>query len=327
MTKAREEDIARVEEIVGATLAPWLRERLLADNGFVLDDTAGTTGRKWQILPVMDRSNRKTQTRTARDIARATAEARLVDVVSSPGFGEPQPGTPFPPDAVVIGTGWSPLERLALLPDPHHPGQLGSMLYRQMQFSPMTCLNVTLEEFAPDPLSFDTGQALPEFRYHPDPESTGSIVRSGVTCSLCGRARGWVYRGSAYGIGDRSSKVCPWCIADGSAAATGTSFNDSYPLIDAGIAPEIAHQVSACTPGFSSFQEVWWESCHNDACAFVGALTADQMLRIPASERAELHLSDEMIEELRGHEFESDYAVFGFECLHCSTMHGVADMS
>lgn len=76
-------------------------------------------------------------------------------------------------------------------------------------------------------------EPLPVFPLFRDPVGQGVIVRGEDACLACGRARGWVYTGTMYGPGDNFRKVCPWCIADGTAAAKfGCSFNDPtiYPM-------------------------------------------------------------------------------------------------
>jgi uncharacterized protein CbrC (UPF0167 family) len=63
-------------------------------------------------------------------------------------------------------------------------------------------------------------EALPVFRYHPDPVRSGSIKESASVCKSCGRARGFIYVGPVYAeADDLDDRFCPWCIADGSAAA------------------------------------------------------------------------------------------------------------
>ena len=59
---------------------------------------------------------------------------------------------------------------------------------------------------------------LPTFRYHPEPLTSGSIVSSDLTCQCCGRARGYIYTGPVYAEEELNEALCPWCIADGSAA-------------------------------------------------------------------------------------------------------------
>ncbi len=61
---------------------------------------------------------------------------------------------------------------------------------------------------------------LPNFRYHPDPIRSGAIAASQAVCKSCGQARGYIYSGPVYSEMDGlDDSICPWCIADGSAAA------------------------------------------------------------------------------------------------------------
>ena len=68
---------------------------------------------------------------------------------------------------------------------------------------------------------------LPTFRYHLDPVATGSIRADRITCTSCGEERSHRYTLPVYGeneVGD----LCPWCIADGSAAERfEVTFNDA----------------------------------------------------------------------------------------------------
>src|SRR5437867_876141 len=59
---------------------------------------------------------------------------------------------------------------------------------------------------------------FPEFPYHPDPRATGSVVVSDTSCVACGQSRGFVYAGPVYSQDELIDSLCPWCIADGSAA-------------------------------------------------------------------------------------------------------------
>ena len=59
---------------------------------------------------------------------------------------------------------------------------------------------------------------LPTFRYHPDSIATGSVKPSDKECRSCGEARGYIYTSSVYAEESLDEEICPWCIADGSAA-------------------------------------------------------------------------------------------------------------
>ncbi|MFB9346169.1 MULTISPECIES: CbrC family protein [Streptomyces] len=123
-------------------------------------------------------------------------------------------------------------------------------------------------------------EELPAFPYHPDPLATGAVVESSTTCLCCGRARGFIYTGSVYAVEELSSLLCPWCIADGSAAAKydahfiGDPVGDDVPL-------EVVLSVDACTPGFSSWQDPQWFFHCGDGAAFMGAVGMAELAMFP----------------------------------------------
>jgi hypothetical protein len=187
---ARYEDITRVETLVGCRLPEWLRDRLLKENGFGLRvplvygehgnlgikpamaaNTNHDTGELWRICPVLDRTNKKSQTRTAEDIAWHTARARAVNKMATGVLEKRVSGQPFPSNAVMIGLRqWfnpRPIpdphdptvldrpyeldERLFLLPDPADPAVLGLALYRQFDCCPAESLGIKLPELVASP--------------------------------------------------------------------------------------------------------------------------------------------------------------------------------
>lgn len=101
-------------------------------------------------------------------------------------------------------------------------------------------------------------RALPSFRYHPDPVSTGVFEPdSGAVCSCCGEQTSWDCVGPTYQEGPGPDSLCSWCIASGRAArelavpfAAYTDTNYPLPpdaqesLIDFGLpAEELPHLV------------------------------------------------------------------------------------
>lgn len=117
-----------------------------------------------------------------------------------------------------------------------------------------------------------SSERLPDFRYHPDPVASGSVVKSDETCRCCKKARGYIYAGPVYGEEDLDDALCPWCIADGKAAKKfGATFVDEAAFGD-DVPEEIVALISQRTPGFSSWQSEQWPSCCNDATAFQSPL-------------------------------------------------------
>jgi uncharacterized protein CbrC (UPF0167 family) len=81
--------------------------------------------------------------------------------------------------------------------------------------------------------------------------------------------------GPVYAAEELANALCPWCIADGSAAARfDADFTDRDGVGGFGewsqVAPEVVEEVSRRTPGFSGWQqERWWTHC-GDAAKFLG---------------------------------------------------------
>ena len=111
---------------------------------------------------------------------------------------------------------------------------------------------------------------LPSFRYHPDPVATGSVLVGDETCGACQRPRGFVYQGPVYSESSDPPTICPWCIADGSAArqfdAEFTDVGDVPDEVPAAVVELLARR----TPGFSGWQQERWLYHCDDAAAYLG---------------------------------------------------------
>ena len=107
---------------------------------------------------------------------------------------------------------------------------------------------------------------VPVFRFHPSPFGSGALEDSPEACECCGLACGVLCTTGPRCAAD-VERVCPWCVADGSAAArwgatfTDGAFTDSWGgTVDLG--PELFDEVFRRTPGFSTLQPVsWWVHC------------------------------------------------------------------
>jgi uncharacterized protein CbrC (UPF0167 family) len=125
---------------------------------------------------------------------------------------------------------------------------------------------------------------LPSFQYHPDPIATGSVKPSPTTCICCGQARGYIYVASVYCCESICKQLCPWCIADGSAAKRyDAMFCDDHFLIKAGLAADIIAEVTRRTPGYISWQGEHWLSCCDDACEFHGDVSREELRGLSGS--------------------------------------------
>ena len=177
-------------------------------------------------------------------------------------------------------------------------------------------------------------EALPTFRYHPDPLATGSIVASDAACRVCGRARGHVYTGPVHADDDLDDAVCPWCIADGSAhAQLGAEFTDAdaigggiWPAAPASVVDEVAHR----TPGFSGWQQERWAVCCGDAAAYLGTAGREEILARYADAlpdlRREAALPDAAWDAwLAALDAAGSPVAYVFRCLHCGRHTGYSD--
>ena len=170
-------------------------------------------------------------------------------------------------------------------------------------------------------------EALPKFRYHPDPVRSGVVRLGPETCKCCNRARGYIYSGPAYSEGDDLEDcLCPWCIADGTAAEKlGASFVDTWALDAAGIAQHTISEVGLRTPGYVSWQSEEWLSHCNDACAFYGDMAREELESIPPAVSAVVMNAHGISESdwsglVKHYEPGGDPAFYKFVCLHCGAV-------
>lgn len=123
---------------------------------------------------------------------------------------------------------------------------------------------------------------LPIFKYHPDPIATGSVRTSDAQCLSCGRVRGFIYVGPVYAIEELHESLCPWCIADGSAAERfDAEFTDIGWGVPADVPREVRLEVFRRTPGYSASQQDHWLYHCGDAAAFLGPVGVGELANYP----------------------------------------------
>lgn len=134
-------------------------------------------------------------------------------------------------------------------------------------------------ENAGDAMDANMTSPLPVFKYHLDPVASGVVIKSDVVCMGCGKARGHIYVGPAFTTNKEvGNKICPWCIADGSAAKQfDVEFSDGHWLAKAGLAWGILYEVLQRTPGYICWQSDHWQTHCHDACVFHGDATIEDV--------------------------------------------------
>ena len=174
---------------------------------------------------------------------------------------------------------------------------------------------------------------LPAFRYHPNPIATGSVKASNTVCRCCGQARGYIYTSSVYACDSPRDSICPWCIADGSAATKFEAmFSDDHPLAQAGVPDETIDEVTRRAPGYNSWQQEVWLSCCKDACEFHGDAPRTELQTLQGDALARTLAAREW-RERNWQQFVQHYqpggnpAVYKFVCRHCNSAKYAVDFT
>lgn len=115
----------------------------------------------------------------------------------------------------------------------------------------------------------DSSSPIPIFPYHRDPVASGSLRESDVACDCCGETRGVLYKGVTYCLNEPN--LCPWCIADGSAASKFDAeffdaefVDDEFNHVD--LPEHFLLDVFGRTIGFATFNPIgWWVHCGEPA--------------------------------------------------------------
>lgn len=176
---------------------------------------------------------------------------------------------------------------------------------------------------------------LPKFKYHPDPVASGSIAASDKSCSCCKKARGYFYTSHTYCEDDLEDEICPWCIADGSAAKKyEASFSDSNGFDD-GIPSQAAEEIEFRTPGFDAWQTERWLACCGDAMAFLEPIGAAEFrARYPLLEGTlmtyivqDMGISGSAATRLlQSLDRDKGPTAYVFGCLHCDAKNAYIDL-
>jgi len=168
---------------------------------------------------------------------------------------------------------------------------------------------------------------LPDFPYHPDPVATRSVEGSETRCLACGKARGFIYTGPIYAVDELVDAICPWCIADGTAAAKfDAAFTDVGSSVPDDVPAEVVEMIAMRPPGFGGWQQEHWLYHHNDGAAFLGRAGSEELELHPdaiESLRREGEENgwdaDQIAEYIGALAKDGDATAYLFRCRHCGT--------
>jgi uncharacterized protein CbrC (UPF0167 family) len=180
---------------------------------------------------------------------------------------------------------------------------------------------------------FDT--PFPQFAYHPDPRGTGFVAESTARCQACGASRGYIYTGPVYAAEELDEAFCPWCIADGSAAARfDAELTDVGWGVPDGVPREVPEQIARRTPGFSGWQQEHWLYHCGDGAAFLGLAGHKELEPHPDAidvlrhEHDEHGWSPEEVDEyLAALDKDGQPTAYLFRCRHCGQHLAYSDSS
>jgi len=119
-------------------------------------------------------------------------------------------------------------------------------------------------------LSVSPSKPLPTFPYHRDPVASDSIESSDAPCACCSQVTGFRYTGNVYALKE-VEHLCPWCIADGSAAKKfNATFIDGHFCDDQfnhiKLSTDLYNAVFSRTIGFATYNPIaWWSHCGQPA--------------------------------------------------------------
>ncbi|WP_295151672.1 CbrC family protein [uncultured Ruminococcus sp.] len=172
---------------------------------------------------------------------------------------------------------------------------------------------------------------FPKFRYHPDPISTEAFKKAEEpqVCECCGRKTEYVYEVPFFTSADVEC-ICPWCIADGSAANKfDGAFQDEYScdeIDDDSKLDELIHR----TPGYCGWQQEYWLAHCGDYCAFVGYVGMKELEDIGIADKLEsIYRQDAAMFDIQDIRecMTNNGSMQGylFKCLHCGKYQLYAD--
>jgi uncharacterized protein CbrC (UPF0167 family) len=164
---------------------------------------------------------------------------------------------------------------------------------------------------------------------------SGAIQEADTVCGICAQRRSYRYAGSVLSDVDHGlDELCPWCIADGTAARRWQArYGELDPDQDGGAPPDVADRVFSRTPGYVSWNDDHWPGHHADVCVFLGPvrteaerrrLTVAQGIAVTAAVRALAAAQDLPADGTLDPADGPEAYLFG--CRHCDAVLAYAEM-
>ena len=160
---------------------------------------------------------------------------------------------------------------------------------------------------------------LPQFRYHPEPDSVFQKARR--KCPQCGVMRDLEYVGQQYGLAE-IEHLCGYCIADGSAARKFELEFTNPDGTEPGPGSEKFDELVHRTPGYEGPEGDPWPVHCDDYCAHLGRVGWRDITPVFADVEADIREFCAIDMDLEEFEAEvkrdrSPLLVHLFRCLNC----------
>ena len=109
---------------------------------------------------------------------------------------------------------------------------------------------------------------LPIFKYNPYPIKLDVIIEKETICPVCEKKQNYVYEGSFFSE-EEVRGICPWCIADGSAAKKYNGEFQDVASCDEVDEEEYLNELIYRNPGYIGWQQEYWLSHCGDFCSII----------------------------------------------------------
>ncbi|WP_139921737.1 CbrC family protein [Hymenobacter sp. DG01] len=168
--------------------------------------------------------------------------------------------------------------------------------------------------------------ALPQFTFNPNAYTLGLFEQKDITCECCQQPRPYNYTGPIYCEADVED-LCPWCIADGSAAAKWDAEFQDWASVE-GNSPDPAEasapinaasleEVVSRSPGCNSWQQGVWLTHCQDMCVFLGYVGGEDIRPLLPELRPDLQGWPDEDFLLRSLSADGGLTGYLFQCHHC----------
>ena len=165
---------------------------------------------------------------------------------------------------------------------------------------------------------------IPVFKYHPSPFVTEAFIPCDpVACDCCGEQTNIRYNGPFYAV-QEPEHLCPFCIANGSAAEKYHGCFQSSEHCEPVDNEEANKELCCKTPGYCGVQQEQWLAHCEDFCAFCGYVHSwqelidegiDEIIEEGLQEKPGRYSVDRIKSRL-------GFDLYGylFQCLHCGML-------